>query len=66
MHIVVEKPTPQELNSLGVNQWPIWQKQESAFDWHYEDKEICYLLGEERLKLVFSMAVPLALVEAIW
>ncbi len=30
--------------------WPIWQKEVSTFDWHYEDRETCYLL-EGRVKV---------------
>lgn len=44
MNIEVKKPTEQELQSLGVNSWPIWEKEESSFDWHYDEKEICYFL----------------------
>ena len=44
MKIEVKKLTQEELNSLGVNNWPIWEKEESAFDWHYDATEECYLL----------------------
>ena len=29
---------------MAVHSWPIWEKEPSAFDWHYDDKETCYLL----------------------
>lgn len=44
MKIEVRKPTQQELNSLGVSSWPIWICGVSTFDWHYDEKETCYLL----------------------
>lgn len=44
MEIKVKKPTEEELNEMGVNQWPIWEREKSTFDWHYDEKETCYLL----------------------
>ena len=44
MKIEVVKMTQEDLDKLGVNQWPIWEKEESTFDWHYDSKEMCYLL----------------------
>lgn len=42
--ILIEKPTEERLSSLGVSGWPIWTKEVSQFDWHYDDRETCYLL----------------------
>lgn len=43
--ISVEKNPPQgRLTSLGVKHWPIWTKEVSVFDWHYDSKETCYIL----------------------
>ena len=42
--IQVEKPDTTRLNDLKVTSWPIWTKEVSTFDWHYDDKEICYFL----------------------
>jgi uncharacterized cupin superfamily protein len=44
MNIEVKKPTQEELDSLNVVQWPIWEKEESSFDWYYDQKEVCYFL----------------------
>lgn len=44
MDINVRKPNDSELQELGIITWPIWEKKESIFDWHYDQKEICYLL----------------------
>lgn len=42
--IKIEKPTQEKLKSMNVDSWPIWTKEVSVFDWHYDDKETCYLL----------------------
>lgn len=44
-NITVEKPQPTELHDLGVESWPIWTKEPSTFDWHYDEQETCYLLA---------------------
>lgn len=44
MNIEVKKPTQEELDKLDVENWPIWEKEESSFDWYYDQKEICYFL----------------------
>lgn len=41
----VRKPTESEIK-IAEN-WDIWDKQPSEFEWHYDEKETCYiLLGE--------------------
>lgn len=42
--VKVKKPTKEELKKMGVLNWPIWEKEISKFDWHYDDKETCYIL----------------------
>jgi hypothetical protein len=42
--IVVEKPTGEKLEQLRVTSWPIWTKEPSTFDWHYDEPETCYFL----------------------
>ena len=44
MKISVKKPTDKDLESMGVSSWPIWEKEISRFDWHYDSIEECYLL----------------------
>jgi uncharacterized cupin superfamily protein len=34
----------ENLESLGVRSWPIWEKEASEFPWTYDDRETCYLL----------------------
>jgi len=45
--IKVEKPTPEKLKELGVDSWPIWEKEVSEFDWYYDTNETCYFLEGE-------------------
>lgn len=44
MDITVEKPTEEMLANRRVRGWPIWEKEASRFDWHYDQTEECYLL----------------------
>jgi hypothetical protein len=37
-------PSPQKLQQLGVYSWPVWEKEVSEFDWHYDSDETCYIL----------------------
>lgn len=39
--------SPIKLETLAVELWPIWSKEESTFDWHYEQNETCYILEGE-------------------
>ena len=45
--IVVHNPDAAELEQQGVFNWPIWEKEVSAFPWTYGDRETCYLLQGE-------------------
>lgn len=42
--ILIEKPTDEKLKTLNVTSWPIWECEPSTFDWHYDSKEVCYIL----------------------
>ena len=44
MKIEVKKPEGDDLEKDGVMSWPIWEKEVSRFDWHYDQMEECYLL----------------------
>lgn len=49
--IKVERPDKAALERLGVFSWPIWEKEISAFPWHYDEREVCYLLeGKVRVE----------------
>ncbi len=45
--ITITKPSAEALGELGVKNWPIWTCEVSTFDWHYDEKETCYLLEGE-------------------
>ena len=44
MEIKVQKLNQEQLNNLGVFDWPIWTKEVSRFPWSYDSTEECYLL----------------------
>jgi uncharacterized cupin superfamily protein len=41
---IIHNPTEEQLSADGVKTWPIWQKEESEFPWHYDSEETCLLL----------------------
>ncbi|MBU1998610.1 MAG: cupin domain-containing protein [Candidatus Omnitrophota bacterium] len=47
MEIKVEKLSQEDLKKRGVYSWPIWQKEVSKFDWHYDSIEECLFLEGE-------------------
>ncbi len=49
--IKIEKLSEGELTDMGVFAWPIWEKEPSTFDWHYDETEKCYILeGQIRVE----------------
>ncbi len=42
--IKVEKLNDEEIEQRGIPGWPIWTKDVSRFDWHYDDTEQCLFL----------------------
>jgi len=45
MAIKIRKYDQAELTA--VKSWPIWTKEPSTFDWHYDETETCYILEGE-------------------
>lgn len=45
--ILIERPSQDHLDNLGVLSWPIWTKEVSEFPWTYDEPETCYLLEGE-------------------
>lgn len=46
------KPSQGELDILGVDTWPIWEKEVSTFPWFYTESETFYVLeGKVRVDL---------------
>ncbi len=44
---VESNPDNVRLAQMGVDAWPIWEKEVSTFPWTYDATEICYLLEGE-------------------
>ena len=47
MRIKIDKVNKKEIDKKGILDWPIWEKEISRFDWHYDSIEECYLLEGE-------------------
>ena len=47
--VKIEHLSPLQLKEKGINSWPIWEKESSRFDWHYEATEECFILEGEVL-----------------
>jgi len=41
--------TPAKLDVLYVDDWPVWNKEESEFDWEYDKTETCYIIEGEAI-----------------
>jgi len=55
LKIGVEKPDLKKLEALGVKSWPVWTKEVSVFNWHYDEPEVCYFLeGDVTVKTADS------------
>ncbi len=44
MEIKIEKLDKKTLEERKIENWPIWEKGVSSFDWYYDDTEECYIL----------------------
>lgn len=42
--IVVNNPSADQLEALGIYNWPIWTKEASVFPWTYDSSETCLFL----------------------
>lgn len=45
--ILVKKLSENEVEKMGINSWPIWQKEISKFPWTYDSKEECLIIEGE-------------------
>jgi uncharacterized protein len=45
--VIIEKLSSSEIEKRGINQWPIWTKEVSKFDWYYDSEEECQILEGE-------------------
>ena len=39
--------SPVKLDAMSIDSWPVWKKEVSTFDWHYDQEETCYILEGE-------------------
>ncbi len=44
MEIEIRQLTEEEKKKMGIDSWPIWEKEVSRFDWYYDEDEYCYIL----------------------
>ncbi len=47
MEVRIRRPDQEELERLGVPDWPVWEHGEAVFPWTYEATETCYILEGE-------------------
>jgi len=45
--VIIEKLNDSEISQRGINNWPIWEKEVSRFDWQYSGDEECLILDGE-------------------
>jgi uncharacterized cupin superfamily protein len=49
--IEIKKISSKEIQQLGITNWPIWEKEVSEFEWHYDYEEKFYLIeGDVTIK----------------
>ena len=44
MQVNIKRPDENELKKLNVSSWPVWEKEVSEFDWHYDGTEQFYVI----------------------
>lgn len=47
--IIEHNVTPAKLDVLYVDDWPVWTKEVSEFDWEYDKTETCYIVEGEAI-----------------
>jgi len=53
MEIKTEKLTEKQIKELNIKSWPVWEKEESKFNWFYDQEERCYFL-EGEVEITFN------------
>jgi len=49
--IEIKQISEEEKQSLGIENWSVWEKEISEFPWEYGEKESCYIIeGEAEIK----------------
>jgi hypothetical protein len=60
--LIEHNPSPAKLDVIGVDDWPIWEKEVSTFPWTYDRRETCYILEGEAI-VTPSGAAPVRIVQ---
>lgn len=47
MKINIENLDQEELDEIGVENWPVWEHDEDKIEWYYDKPETCYILAGE-------------------
>ncbi len=42
--VEIKQLTQEEIDRMGIKNWPVWTKEPSVFDWEYDMTEQCYIL----------------------
>jgi hypothetical protein len=51
MGIQVKKLTNNEFRKMGIQYWPIWEREESTFEYYYDAQEEFYIIeGDVEIK----------------
>lgn len=45
--VIIKNLNENEKVELGINSWPIWEKEVSRFNWTYAGDEQCYIIEGE-------------------
>jgi len=45
--VIIKNLTGEQIDSMGIKGWPIWEKESSRFDWEYVGDEHCLILEGE-------------------
>ncbi len=52
---IIKKLGRAEFEKKNISNWPVWEKEPSAFDRHYECEEICYVAkGKATIKTIYQ------------
>jgi len=52
MDISIEQLSEAQIEAMAIRSWPVWEKEVSTFDWHYDMTEQCLLLeGQVTVKI---------------
>jgi uncharacterized protein len=47
--VEIKKLTKEDSLAMNVENWPIWEKEVSKFDWQYDGEEECLILEGEAI-----------------